>query len=76
MDWLIDKEEVATREQGVEVGKLLVDTDFIHHVKDEHSFEDGNLYFRFRQDGESWEGGVTSGGEGGVTSGGRVGDLW
>ena len=52
MDWLVEKKEVTTREQGVEVGKLLAETDFIHHVKDEHTFEDGNLYFRFRQDGK------------------------
>ena len=31
--------------------QILVDTDYIHHVVDEHSFEDGYLFFRFRKDG-------------------------
>ena len=30
---------------------MLVDTDYIHHVVDEHAFEDGYLFFRFRKDG-------------------------
>ena len=30
---------------------MLVTTDYIHHVVDEHHFEDGYLFFRFRQDG-------------------------
>ena len=44
--------EVETRSAGVELGQTLVDTDFIHHVVDEHYFEDAYLFFRFRQDGE------------------------
>lgn len=32
--------------------QLLVRADFIHHVVDEHHFEDTYLFFRFRQDGE------------------------
>ena len=31
--------------------QTLVDTDYIHHVVDEHAFEDGYLFFRFRKDG-------------------------
>ena len=31
--------------------QILVDTDYIHHVVDEHAFEDGYLFFRFRKDG-------------------------
>ncbi len=30
-----------------------MNTDYIHHVADEHNFEDAYLFFRFRQDGES-----------------------
>lgn len=32
--------------------QLLVRSDYIHHVVDEHHFEDTYLFFRFRQDGE------------------------
>ena len=32
----------------------LVDTDYIHHVVDEHAFEDGYLFFRFRKDGMAY----------------------
>ena len=32
--------------------QLLVNADYIHHVVDEHNFEDSYLFFRFRQDGQ------------------------
>ena len=52
VDWLVSSGEVESRARAVEVGNLLVDTDYIHHVVDEHHFEDGYLFFRFRTDGE------------------------
>lgn len=48
--WLIDSGEAEGEEQAVELGQLLVNTDYIHHVVDEHNFENGYLFFRFRQD--------------------------
>ena len=51
VDCVIRMREVSDRESAVALGQLLVDTDYIHHVVDEHSFEDGFLFFRFRQDG-------------------------
>ena len=51
IDCLISCGEADNREEGVELGQLLLDTDYIHHVVDEHNFEDGYLFFRFRQDG-------------------------
>ena len=44
--------EASDRQTAVTIGQLLVDTDYIHHVVDEHNFEDGFLFFRFRQDGK------------------------
>ena len=38
--------------EAVELGQLLMNTDYIHHVVDQHNFEDDYLFFRFRQDGE------------------------
>lgn len=51
VDWLVSSGEVETRSAAAELGQMLVDTDFIHHVVDEHYFEDAYLFFRFRQDG-------------------------
>ncbi len=51
MDWFVSSGEVESRSDGVELGQLLVDTDYIHHVVDEHYFQDGYLFFRFRLDG-------------------------
>jgi hypothetical protein len=53
VDWFVSSGEAESRSKGVELGQLLVDTDYIHHVVDEHYFEDGYLFFRFRLDGES-----------------------
>ncbi len=51
VDWFVSSGEVEFRDKGVELGQLLVNTDYIHHVVDEHFFEDGYLFFRFRVDG-------------------------
>lgn len=51
VDCLIRMREATDRQSAVAVGQLLVDTDYVHHVVDEHNFEDGFLFFRFRLDG-------------------------
>jgi len=50
VEWLISSGEATDKKQAVELGQLLVNTDYIHHVVDEHNFEDSYLFFRFRQD--------------------------
>lgn len=55
VSWFLKTEEAEDRAAGVRLGQLLVDTDYIHHVVDDHSFEDAFLFFRFRQDGEEEE---------------------
>lgn len=52
IDWFVSSGEAESRDQAVELGQLLINTDYIHHVVDEHNFEDAYLFFRFRQDGE------------------------
>ena len=52
VDWFVSSGEAESREQAVEFGQLLINTDYIHHVVDEHNFEDAYLFFRFRQDGK------------------------
>jgi potassium-dependent mechanosensitive channel len=49
VDWLVRHEEV-TREEAVRLGEMLVTRGVIHHVLDEHSFRDGNFFYRFRSD--------------------------
>jgi small-conductance mechanosensitive channel len=39
-----------TRDEAVLVGRLLVERRIIHHVLDEHDFEDANLFYRFYAD--------------------------
>jgi small-conductance mechanosensitive channel len=49
VNWLM-KQEQATREEAILMGQLMVEQDLIHHVLDEHGFEDSPLFYRFRAD--------------------------
>ncbi len=44
--WLM-KTQKATREAALRLGQKLMDKGIIHHVLDEHSFADANLFYRF-----------------------------
>ncbi|KAJ7373008.1 hypothetical protein OS493_015478 [Desmophyllum pertusum] len=50
IDWFIANGFATTRKEGVQLGQALLDTDLVHHVVDEHNFEDRQLFYRFRQD--------------------------
>jgi hypothetical protein len=56
VDWLIDRGEVSTREEGVEVMQKLLDYGVIHHVVDDHCFKDEKLFYRFRRDDGTYQG--------------------
>ena len=49
VDWLVKNLNIS-RTKAVAIGKRLVDKKVIHHVSDEHSFEDGFLFYRFYED--------------------------
>jgi small-conductance mechanosensitive channel len=49
VDWLVGDTGLS-RAEAVELGRILVDRGVIHHVLDEHSFADDNLFYRFRRD--------------------------
>ena len=49
VDWLVENLKIS-REKAVSIGKKLIKAKIIHHVKDEHDFEDGDLFYRFYQD--------------------------
>ncbi|MBO1348275.1 MAG: mechanosensitive ion channel [Hormoscilla sp. GUM202] len=49
VDWLMEHEK-ATREEAILIGELMVSERLIHHVLDEHGFNDGPLFYRFYAD--------------------------
>ncbi len=49
VEWLREHEAIS-REEAVEVGNLMLERGLLHHVLDEHPFEDSGLFYRFRAD--------------------------
>ncbi|NES80056.1 MAG: mechanosensitive ion channel [Moorea sp. SIO2B7] len=49
VDWLVQKHN-CMRSEAVKLGQRLVDRGIIHHVTDEHPFEDDYLFYRFYAD--------------------------
>jgi hypothetical protein len=47
--WLMQQQN-ATREEAIRVGQILVERGIIHHVTDEHTFDDSYLFYRFYED--------------------------
>lgn len=47
--WLM-KTQRATRKEATRIGQLLVQKRIIHHVLDEHPFDDAYLFYRFYED--------------------------
>jgi small-conductance mechanosensitive channel len=52
VDWLVEAEGL-TRQEAAEAGNLMLERGQLHHVLDEHSFEDRPLFYRFRADEEA-----------------------
>jgi len=50
VSWLVEKGIAKDRKEAVQLGKNLLDADLIHHVVDEHHFEDQHLFYRFKSD--------------------------
>lgn len=49
VDWLANHFNTS-REQAMQVGKRLMDENWIHHVVDEQPFQDDYFFYRFRWD--------------------------
>jgi hypothetical protein len=47
--WLVEREGL-TRREAIAVGQRMVERGLFRHVLDEHGFEDGYLFYRFRED--------------------------
>lgn len=49
LDWIEDTQGFQ-REEAIELGQILVERGIIHHVTDEHPFQDSYLFYRFYAD--------------------------
>lgn len=49
VQWFM-KNQLASREEAVRLGQILVQRGIIHHVADEHPFKDAYLFYRFFTD--------------------------
>ena len=48
VEWLVSHGYAVTRTEALEIGKLLLEHDILHHFKDEYHFEDQDYFYRFR----------------------------
>ena len=44
------QQQLASREEAIKLGQVLVERSIIHHVTDEHTFKDDHLFYRFFED--------------------------
>lgn len=56
VDWMVEKGHAASREDAVSVGNQMIESDIIHHVSDEKSFQDDNVWYRYREDESNYDG--------------------
>ncbi|MGF1488987.1 MAG: DEP domain-containing protein [Prochloraceae cyanobacterium] len=49
VQWLM-KNKNLTKQEAIQLGRILVKHSIIHHVHNEHNFKDGFLFFRFYED--------------------------
>jgi len=50
--FLIEKGEAKDEKEAIDIGNKLIDFDYMHHVNDEQTFKNDNIYYRFRDDEE------------------------
>lgn len=49
VEWMINNLNLST-EQAIKLGQRLIDEKFIHHVRDQHNFQNEYLFYRFYWD--------------------------
>ncbi len=49
VQWFM-QQQLASREEAIKLGQVLVERGIIHHVTDEHTFKDDHLFYRFFED--------------------------
>jgi hypothetical protein len=72
--WLVAHEGL-TRDEAVSAGRRLLEIGLLHHVLDEHDFEDAHLFYRFHADEDGRDAQGEGGGEAArpIGAGGLVG---
>jgi small-conductance mechanosensitive channel len=55
VDWLVQMQK-CTREEAIALGQLLIERGIIHHVSDEHPFQDDYCFYRFYADEHAFRG--------------------
>ncbi len=59
VDWLMQTQK-ATREEAIRLGQTLLEQGVIHHVLDEHPFEDEYYFYRFYCDEQGEDGDIAT----------------
>ncbi len=49
VQWFLHQ-QLASREEAIKLGQILIEQGIMHHVNDEHSFKDAYLFYRFFDD--------------------------
>lgn len=55
VEWLVQRQN-CTREEAIALGQLLIERGIIHHVSDEHPFQDDYYFYRFYADEQAFRG--------------------
>eukprot|EP01091_Cochliopodium_minus_P018656 TRINITY_DN7627_c0_g1_i1.p1 TRINITY_DN7627_c0_g1~~TRINITY_DN7627_c0_g1_i1.p1 ORF type:complete len:383 (+),score=98.34 TRINITY_DN7627_c0_g1_i1:49-1197(+) len=50
IDFMITNKEARDVSEAIQLGNLLLDFDFIHHINDQHNFKNEYLFYKFRDD--------------------------
>ena len=54
VEFLYKNNEAKDLNEALEIGNKLIDFDYMHHVVDEHTFKNEQLFYRFREDEDDY----------------------
>eukprot|EP00944_MAST-04C_sp_MAST-4C-sp1_P000092 g92.t1 len=57
LDWLICSKNASSIAEAKQLGNILISAGYFHHVHDEHTLKDENLFYRFYEDEKDYSGG-------------------
>ena len=57
LDWLICSKNASSIAEAKQLGNILISAGYFHHVHDEHTLKDENLFYRFYEDEKDHSGG-------------------
>ena len=50
LEWLISSKNASSMAEAKQMGNILISAGYFHHVHDEHTLKDENLFYRFYED--------------------------